>query len=327
MTIKQIYNLAIRLGIKADPRGVKEIKKYLGQKKIEYNELKQEEKEEFDLEKLSNPFSDTRILYGDENKEVKRILAGIDIDGAEVLLANQLAEKGKPIDLIIGHHPRGKALPGINEVMELQADLLADLGVPINIAESLIEIRMSEVARGVSKFNHNQTLDLAKILDIPFMCSHTACDNLVFQFVNKKIKEKKPETVKDVIRLLKSIPEYKEATLNKAGPMLFAGKEERRCGKIGLTETTGGTAGSKAIYKWLAQAGVGTIIGMHMEEEYKKEAEKYHLNVIIAGHMASDSIGMNLLLDEIEKQSAKSKGGKIEIIPCSGLIRINRNQK
>jgi hypothetical protein len=54
-----------------------------------------------------------------------------------------------------------------------------------------------------------------------------------------------------------------------------------------------------------------------MSEEHRKEAEKYHINVVITGHMASDSLGMNLLLDEIEKQG-------IEIVPISGLIRIKR---
>jgi hypothetical protein len=39
--------------------------------------------------------------------------------------------------------------------------------------------------------------------------------------------------------------------------------------------------------------------------------------VIIAGHMSSDSIGVNLFLDEIEKKD-------IEIIPCSGLTRFSR---
>jgi hydrogenase maturation factor len=67
----------------------------------------------------------------------------------------------------------------------------------------------------------------------------------------------------------------------------------------------------------MSQAGIGTIIGMHMNEEYRKEAEKYHINVVIAGHMASDSLGMNLFLDELEKKG-------IEIVPVSGLIRIKR---
>ncbi|PJB18902.1 NGG1p interacting factor NIF3, partial [Candidatus Falkowbacteria bacterium CG_4_9_14_3_um_filter_36_9] len=52
-------------------------------------------------------------------------------------------------------------------------------------------------------------------------------------------------------------------------------------------------------------------------EEHRKEAEKNHINVVIAGHMASDSLGMNLFLDELEKKG-------ITVVPCSGLIRVKR---
>jgi hypothetical protein len=67
----------------------------------------------------------------------------------------------------------------------------------------------------------------------------------------------------------------------------------------------------------MAQAGIGTVIGMHISEEHKKEAEAANINVVIAGHMSSDSLGMNLFLDELERKG-------IKIIPCSGLIRVPR---
>jgi hypothetical protein len=42
--------------------------------------------------------------------------------------------------------------------------------------------------------------------------------------------------------------------------------------------------------------------------------------VVIAGHISSDSLGMNLFLDELEKKG-------IKIIPAAGLIRIPRIKK
>ena len=96
-------------------------------------------------------------------------------------------------------------------------------------------------------------------------------------------------------------------------------EKERRCGKIAITEITGGTEGSPKLYEKMAIAGIGTVIGMHISEEHKKEAEAAHINVVIAGHMSSDSLGVNLFLDELEKRG-------IEIIPCSGLIRVSRNK-
>ena len=94
------------------------------------------------------------------------------------------------------------------------------------------------------------------------------------------------------------------------------GSKERRTGKI-FVDMTGGTSGSEDAFAKLAQARIGTLVGMHMGEKHRKEAEKNHLNVVIAGHMSSDSLGMNLLLDELEKRG-------VEVISCSGLIRYKR---
>ena len=321
MTIKQIYDLAINLGIKNDLRGAEVVKKRLKREKELYNKLSEKDKKDFDKEKLINPFSDSRMFTDNPSKPVKRILTGIDIGTEELLLAKELG-KDKPIDLVLAHHPIGPALAGLHEVMHLQAEVMAQYGVPINIAESLTKVRIEEVGRSVSGSNHNRVLDAAKLLGFDMMCTHTAADNMVATFILKLVKrnEKNIERVGDLMDLLRKIPEYQQATKLKAGPTLFTGSEDNFAGKVAVTEVTGGTEGSKYMYGKLAQAGVGTIIGMHLHEEHKKEAEKNHLNVVIAGHMSSDSIGMNLLLDEFEKRG-------VEIIPCSGLIRVKRFKK
>lgn len=318
MTIKQIFNLAIKLGIEHDLRGATAVRKKLQREKEKYAELPAVEKREFDIERLTNPFSDSRLFSQHPDKPVRRALVGIDIGTEEVLLARELS-KDKPIDFIISHHPVGPALAGLHEVMHMQAEVLALYDVPINIAEHLITIRLEEVSRSVASANHARVLDAARLLGFDLMCAHTATDNLVASFLQREIKRhaRELEYVGDVMKFLKQIPEYRQAMELKAGPMLFAGSPERHTGKIAISEVTGGTSGSKDIYEKMAQAGIGTIIGMHMHEEHKKEAEKYHMNVIIAGHMSSDSLGMNFYLDELEKRS-------VEIIPCAGLIRVKR---
>lgn len=313
MTITEIYNLAIQKGIEADFRGREEIEKNLKRLGEKYEKLDEEEKKEFDLERLSNPFSDTRILFGSPEKEVKKILVGIDIDGEELLLAKEM----QGIDLVISHHPRGKALLGLDDVMRLQIDVLTKYGVPVNVAEKLLKKRIEEVARGIAPSNHNRSVDTAKHLNIPLMTVHTPCDNLAAQFVDEKLKKDGPDLVEEIVKSLKEIPEYKEASLMGAGPKIFVGSPENRAGKIVITEMTGGTEGAPEIYERLAQAGAGTVIGMHISEKHREEAEKAHINVVIAGHISSDSIGINLFLDELEKQG-------IEIVPCSGFIRFRR---
>ncbi|MBI4653212.1 NGG1p interacting factor NIF3 [Candidatus Kuenenbacteria bacterium] len=318
MTLKQIYNLAIQVGIKTDPRGKKEVDKILKKEKEKFKELKKQEQEEFDQEKFFNPYADSRILNDiSGDKQIKRILVGIDLEGPEILLADRLTEKGKKIDLLIAHHPEGKALASLSEVMHLQEDLLYKLGVSINVAEGIMNPHIAEVARTIAPANHFRAIDMAKILNFSFMCVHTPADNLVMDFIQKKIDREKPETLGEIIKLLKTIPEYNQATKENAGPKIFVGHSERKAGKIAISEITGGTEGPKEIYEKLSHAGVGTVIGMHMSEASRKEAEKYHINVVIAGHYSSDSLGMNLFLDELEKRG-------IEIIPCSGLIRVKR---
>jgi putative NIF3 family GTP cyclohydrolase 1 type 2 len=316
-TLGEIYKAVVELGISADPRGKKTINEELKKVKKDYQELKKQEKQEFDTEKLTNPYADTRILYGDKNHKVKRVLVGIDMEIGEVLVADRLNQRGKRIDLIISHHPEGYALAGFYDVMRMQADVLNKFGVPINVAEGVLKDRISEVERKVMPVNHNRAVDAARLLDIPFICVHTPTDNLVTQFLQKMLDKAKPYTVKDIISLLKKIPEYKMAIADNAGPKVFAGKEGNRAGKV-FVEMTGGTEGSKKAIEKLAQAGVGTIVGMHMSDEIRKESEKYHINVIIAGHIASDNLGLNLLLDKLTKKD------KLDIITCSGFRRVKR---
>jgi len=312
MKTNEIFKLAIELGIKTDFRGKNRIENILKRKKEKYETLAEKEKELFDTDSLENPFMDSQILNIGEDKEVKKILTGIDIGGDELFLARELNA-----DLVIGHHPLGKGLAWLSDVMSLQVDVLNYYGVPVNQGEKLTQERMSEVARSVNGANHNRVVDMAKLLKINLMNSHTPCDNLVANYLKNIIEEKKPEYVDDLINIFNNIPEYREAIKIGAGPSIFVGSSENRCGKIALTEITGGTEGSEKIYEKMAQAGIGTIVGMHMSEKGRKEAEAANINVIIAGHISSDSIGMNLFLDELEKKG-------IEIIPCSGLTRVKR---
>ena len=161
-----------------------------------------------------------------------------------------------------------------------------------------------------------QTIDAAKLLDIPFMCSHTPADSIGYQFLTEFLKKKNPHTLGDMIDALLEIPEYQASERVGAGPEILVGSPSGSCGEKFIFFTGGTSPGPKAIRK-LARAGVSTIVSMHLTEKLKKECEEEGIYVVIAGHMSSDSIGMNLILDEIEKQGVK-------IYACSGFIRHKR---
>lgn len=315
MKLGEIYQLAVDLGKRYDVRG-DDLERLLRDELERYDRMNEIEKEYYDLQNLEHPFSDTRILVGDPAIEVNTILCGIDMETSEILLADRLKQKGHNIDLVLAHHPEGIAAAGLFEVMRVQADMLEKAGVPINVGEGIMASRISEVKRRYLPMNHQRAVDAARLLDIPFMCVHSPTDNLVQNYLENTLKAADYSTLEDLLQVLKSIPEYRQAHMLKAGPEIIVGNRSRRTGRV-FIKMTGGTVGSEQAYEKLVQAGIGTIICMHMPDKHRSLAKEHNLNVIISGHMASDSLGMNLFLDELEKRG-------VSIIPCSGLIRVSR---
>jgi hypothetical protein len=317
ITLKQVHLLGIELAVKRGPRALKEIESGLKNLKKSFDKLDEKKKKYFDMESLVNPYLDSRIETGDPNTKLKRVLVGIDMEVGEVLLAHELTKMGKKIDAIIAHHPEGRSLIGLTDVMSVQNDIALIDGVPINITEKLLNVRVAEINRGLHAANHYRVINAAKILGIPYMGMHTAADNNCYWFLKNFIEKKKPKTVGEIMEAAMEIPEYQEAAKMGNHPLIVCGDEKASAGKLSFSGITGGTTGSKDIYEKMSQAGVGTLIAMHIPEEHKKLADKFHLNVIILSHMASDSLGMNLILDEVEKK-------EVEIIPCGGYIRVKR---
>ena len=292
MKLSQFYDHVVKLGSDRDPRPEKS--------------------------KIAS-YGDTAILHGNPNIQVKKIMLGIDIEVGELLLADRIRQR-QGLDLVVSHHPEGKALARLYEVMQIQVDVLQKIGLDRIIAQKMLDERKAEVARKILAQNHTRPVDAARILDLPFMCMHTPADNHAFSFIKSLMEKESPKTVQDIIAILKGIPEYREAAKHNAGPSIIVGNPKRGVGKI-LVEMTGGTEGPKDIFDKLYKAGVRTLISMHLSEEHFKKVLDANLNVVIAGHISSDNLGINLLLDRIEKKTKQ----KLQIISCSGFMRISRN--
>ena len=292
MKLTQFYNQAVRFGRDRDPRKSAAVKS----------------------------FEDSAILNGALDTEIKKILVGIDIEVAELLLADRIREN-EGLDLVISHHPEGRAYAALHKVMRLQIDVLVKAGLSRSVAAQLLQERMLEVERRVMPGNHMRPVDAARLLNLPFMCIHTPADNHVSVFLQGLFAKEKPKKVQDIIEILMEIPEYKIADrdLNN-GPKIILGNPRRYAGKI-LMEMTGGTEGNKDVYDKLYKTGIRTLVSMHLGEEHFKKVKDANLNVVIAGHISSDTLGLNLLLDRIEKQA----GYTFHTVDCSGFNRIKRN--
>ena len=317
-TIKAIYDFFIQEGIRVDFRNKKEISKSLLEKRKEFRQLKAPFRKFFDKECLENPYTDTRILYGNPDKEINRILVGIDMEVGELLLAHQLSLEGREVDLVLAHHPEGIALASLDEVMHLQTDGLRHQGMAEKVAKDLMGKRIEEVARRLHSANHSRTVDAARLLDIPLMCCHTPADNHVNRFLQRLMDTRKPKALQEMVDLLMKEPEYQLAYRYKVGPKILVGKPKDKAGKV-FVDMTGGTEGSKEIFGRLSQMGIKTYLCMHIAEDHFNKVKDEYLNVVNAGHIASDNLGMNLLLDKLERKF------KVEIVECSGFRRFRRS--
>lgn len=317
MKLENVYREVIKKGIESDLRAKKKIDDLLKKNSQKYDKLDKKEKECFDLDSLFNPFADTRVLRGDLKEEIKSMIVGIDVEGGELLLVDRMKEKGTDIDLVVTHHPEGKAFANFYEVMDLQIDVFTKEGISVSTAENLLGERKAQVARRVGAANHARNVDIAGMLGLNFLCMHTPCDNLAYRFVREVIDKNQPDTLGGIIDLLYSIPEYLDAAKNNNPPQIIIGRKEAQCRHVCL-EFTGGTEGPQDIYSQLSARGVDTIIAMHQSEEHFKQCKQYNINVIVASHIASDSLGINLMLDYLESKA------KLKIYEFSGFRRFKR---
>jgi putative NIF3 family GTP cyclohydrolase 1 type 2 len=318
MKLIDIQNLFIEEAIKADPRGKDAVALDLKKRNENYEQLNDEQKKNFDADSLKNPYYDSRILHGDPNTQVQNVLVGIDIETSEILLAKALKDGGRKIDLIIAHHPEGYAYATFPDIGFMQADILHRFGAPINVAEKIVSKKRKEVAESIAPQNTQRVSDAAKLVDIPFMTAHTVADNQVANFLQKEIEALNPQYLKEIICLINKQPEYRHASKNGHPPRILLGDENSRCGKV-FVDMTGGYEGPVEMFEELKSAGIGTLVCMHLGKKAVESAEKNNLNIVLAGHISSDNLGLNVLFDKLE-----SKFGKIEFIECSGFRRFRR---
>ncbi|HWJ02118.1 MAG TPA: hypothetical protein VNU93_00480 [Verrucomicrobiae bacterium] len=241
---------------------------------------------------------------------IKKIFAGIDMGTPELLLAKDLGA-----DLVISHHPQTGA-PDVNfhRVMVRQIDKMVSAGVPINRAQKALREQMAKVERAHHPGNYDRAASAARLLNLPYMNLHLPVDilteNVVQNHLDKKLAGNPKATLKEVLAALEEIQEYARA---EAKPVIRVGSEADYAGKV-LVLMAGGTNGGEQVFKAYFDAGVGTIVCMHIPEDVRKAAIEQNIgNVIVAGHMASDSIGMNMLCDALKDMGA-------EVVRMGGII-------
>ncbi|MTI95717.1 MAG: hypothetical protein FH749_09580 [Firmicutes bacterium] len=261
-----------------------------------------------ELAGLTEVPEDSGIIFEGEN--IKKVMIGVDMEAAEMLIAKELG-----VDLVITHHPVGGS-PRVNlhQVMKAQIDRMVAAGVPINKAQKVLAEQIGKIERALHVSNYDRAVSAAKALGMPFMGIHTPTDilaeNKVQSHLDEALADKPKATVGDVIEALNQLPEYQRT---QAKPVARVGSDKDYAGKAFVT-MAGGTGGGAKVAQAYYEAGVGTLVCMHMPEDVIKAVKEQNVgNVVVAGHMASDSVGINILVDALE-----AKG--LEVVRMSGVI-------
>lgn len=252
--------------------------------------------------------ADSGVVF--EGANIKKIAFGVDIEVGELLLAKELG-----VDAVITHHPKG-GLPMVefHNVMTNQIERMVQAGVPINKAQKALRERVEQVSRAHHVANYDRVVSAARLLGMPLITIHTPADIMAETFVqnylDKNLKKIDKPTIKDVITVLGKLPEYK---LTLAKPIARVGQEDDFAGKVFVT-MAGGTSGGEKVIRAYFEAGVGTLVVMHMPDDAIKAVKNQGIgNVVVAGHMASDSVGINLVIRAMEKHG-------LQVVRMSGVI-------
>ncbi len=249
-----------------------------------------------DLAQLREAPRDSGIHVRGDN--IRSVMATIDCDVGDLLLARAFK-----CDAVVTHHPEGAASLHGWQVIRNQIEQMVECGVPVARAEAAIQRRMHQVELGSHPRNYLRVVQAAQLLKLAFMNVHLPCDLITRQLIAEKVARfndpKSRATVVEVIAALQEFPEHRAASTE---PQVRLGAPERLAGRV--TVAMGGyTNGGVDVLRAYFDAGVGTVLMMHFPETDLREAREQKLagNLIVTGHMASDSIGINLFLDELQR--------------------------
>lgn len=259
-----------------------------------------------DMAGLKEIPADSAIYFPGDN--INKLLVGIDMGPAEIMIANQLE-----YDCCLVHHPVG----GISRmqfplVVKRQIDQMMYAHVPAHIAEKAVNRLIKRLEVQLHPVNYDRVPSVARLLKVPFLNIHTPLDILGWREFIKDVKYLgRKSTVRDVVNALSNHDEMKKGLTE---PMVVLGNPDNLAGNV-IVAMAGGTNGGYDVAKAYFAHGTDTLVYMHISYADLEKLKKEDIagNLIITGHIVSDSIGINIYIDELEKKG-------LEVTRIGGMI-------
>ncbi len=156
----------------------------------------------------------------------------------------------------------------------------------------------------------------AEGLDLGLMNIHLPCDEVGRRILQEQADELAPfATVSDLIERYASLPEIKGAA---EGVCLACGSGDAELGRVVVVHAAG-VNGGYPVADALFESGVDTVVYIHLfsEEQRDRLREENKGNLILTGHYGSDSLGINPLVDELERRG-------MEVACRNKMVRVER---
>lgn len=241
---------------------------------------------------------------------LRRLLVGIDVGPAELLIARELGCDG-----VLAHHPAGgSATLRFPEVLTRHIDLMVEHGVPREVAREAVGPLISRAVLRAQAANYDHVPSFARLLRMPFLNIHLPLDELGRRIMVAAIERHlaalgREAVVQDVVDALVTLPELAAAPTTVMVPV---GAVDRPAGKVAVVHGAG-TNGGAAVAKAYFEHGVSTVVYIHLApEEAERLRSEGRGNLVVAGHIAADRIGINRYLAELEARG-------LELVRASGV--------
>ncbi|MBN1857973.1 hypothetical protein JW848_02070 [Candidatus Bipolaricaulota bacterium] len=243
-------------------------------------------------------------------RAVKQVLVGVDIGPAELLLARDLG-----VDLAIAHHPMGgQAKLRFHEVLWRHADQMIGQGVPAETARQIVGPWAERQRIEASMRNVDHAPSIARLLGLGYMNIHTPLDEIGRRRMAEAIAAAGAEISAEALAvfLKDRFAEFRNAATEIE---VRLGDPKRRIGRTVVSHGAG-TNGGYQVAKAYFDHGIDTLIYIHCspgDVSQLKEVYGDRRTLIVTGHIASDSLGINPFLQALTERG-------LDVRTFSGII-------
>ncbi|MGC9529493.1 MAG: hypothetical protein ACP5G2_02590 [Candidatus Bipolaricaulaceae bacterium] len=223
-----------------------------------------------------------------------RVVFAIDVGVGELLLARELGATG-----VVAHHPPG-GTPRLSwhKVLWRHADLLEQYGVPREPARAAAAELVAELSAGDHAANYDHVPAAARALRLPLVGIHTPLDELGRRQLAGAVSHLPAGSrVGDLVARLSSLPELAVAATEV---QVRVGAADNPAGHVAVFHGAG-TNGGYPVAACAFRHGVDTVVYIHCSAAASRRlaAEFPDKNLVVTGHIAADSLGINPFLAEL----------------------------